>query len=280
MVTPRWLGLSALMLAAAAVMVGLGFWQLSRYHERSAINDRMDAGAHGAAAPLSEVLQRPSGTAGHAGPAPPANTAWTRVTITGRYDRANEILVRGRTVNDQVGFEIVTPLVLTDGSAVLVDRGWVPPAPGGASAIPDAPAAPTGQVSVAGQVHLSESRPGPIDRREGRIDVRRITVGQIAGKLPYPVYGAYVLMESQSPPANAKLVAIPIEHEIAWQNAGYVVQWWMFAALTVVGLIWLIRREAHGDATPGSPGSPDRDRDRAAVPARTRPHPSPISPTA
>jgi cytochrome oxidase assembly protein ShyY1 len=285
LVTPRWLGLCALMLAAATVMVGLGLWQLSRYHERSAINNRMDAGAHGAAAPLGDVVPQPGGTAGKAGPAPPVDTEWSRVTMTGRYDSSNEILVRGRTVNDTVGFEVVTPLVLADGSAVLVDRGWVPPAPGGAMAIPDAPAAPTGQISVAGQVHLTESRPGPIDRRDGRIEVRRVSVGQIAGRLPYPVYGAYVLMDKQTPPADAKLVSIPVEHELAWQNAGYVVQWWMFAGLTVVGLVWLIRRESRedGPSGPGNPGrdrAAERDRDRAADPAPALPFPSAVSPTA
>jgi cytochrome oxidase assembly protein ShyY1 len=256
LLTARWLGLSALMLTLAATMVGLGRWQLSRYHERSAINHRIDASAGGQAAPLASVLP-PDGKA------PPASAAWTRVTATGRYDTANQVLVRGRTVNDQVGFEIVTPLVLADGSAVLVDRGWVPPsADAGAVAMPDVPAAPAGPVTVAGRLHLSESRPSPVDRREGWIETRRVSVPRIAGELPYPVYGAYVLLDRQQPAADKLPVPVPVEHENAWMNAGYVVQWWMFAALTLAGLVWLARREAHGFA----PGAP-QDR----LPARASP---------
>jgi cytochrome oxidase assembly protein ShyY1 len=238
--TARWLGLTALMLALAAVMVGLGLWQLDRYHERSAINNRIDASAAGQATPVTSVL--PTG-----GQPPPASAAWTRVTATGRYDVHNQVLVRGRTVNDQVGFEILTPLLLADGSAVLVDRGWVPPANAGALAMPDVPPAPTGQVTVAGRLHLTESRPSPVDRREGWIETRRVSVPRIAGELPYRVYGAYVLLDTQQPAADKRLVPVSVEHENAWMNAGYVVQWWMFAGLTLFGLVWLARREARGD---------------------------------
>jgi cytochrome oxidase assembly protein ShyY1 len=246
LLTARWLGLSVLMLALAATMVGLGRWQLSRYHERSAINDRIDASAAGQAAPLASVL--PTG-----GQPPPASAAWTRVTATGRYDTGNQILVRGRTVDDRVGFEIVTPLVLADGSAVLIDRGWVPPAANaGALAVPDVPAAPTGQVTVTGRVHLTESRPSPVDRRDGWIETRRISVPRIAGAVPYRLQGAYVLLDAQEPAADERLVPVPVEHQNAWMNAGYVVQWWMFAALTLAGLVWLARREARA-ARPATP---------------------------
>jgi cytochrome oxidase assembly protein ShyY1 len=246
LLTVRWLGLTALMLALAATMVGLGLWQLHRYHERSAINDRIDASAAGQAQPVTSVLSP-------GGQPPPAGAAWTRVTATGRYDPDNQILVRGRTVDNQVGFEIVTPLVLGDGSAVLVDRGWVAPsASGGAMALPAVPATPGGQVTIAGRLHLTESRPSPIDRREGWIETRRISVPRLAGALPYRVLGAYVLLDKQEPAADKGLVPVPVEHENAWMNAGYVVQWWMFAALTLAGLVWLARREAR-ESRPAAP---------------------------
>lgn len=225
LLTPRWLGLAALMGVAATVMVLLGNWQLHRYQERSVINDRIDAASSVAPTPLSD--------------APPV--AWSRVTATGRYDGGNEILIRGRTVDGQVGFEVVTPLVLADGSAVLVDRGWVPPATGGALALPQVPAPPAGEVTVVGRVHLSESEPDAVTRREGRIETRRVGVARLAAELPYPIYGAYLLAEDPAP----GLTEIPVRHENSWQNAGYVVQWWLFAALTVAGFGWLARREAH-----------------------------------
>jgi len=266
LLTPRWLGILALTLVAATIMVLLGNWQLSRYQERSAINDQIDAATRRTPTPLSETLPSPGSAPGRAGQAPPAATEWNRVTVTGRYDSENTILVRGRTVNSQVGFEVVTPLVLADGSAVLVDRGWIPPASGGAAVQPEIPAAPTGQVTVIGRVHMSESRPDTPQRRNGQIETRRIAVPRLAAELPYPTYGAYLLLDEQNPPADPTFKAIPIKHENNWQNAGYVVQWWLFAVMALVGFGWLARREAHGppdrnamaedrlgDPTPSSP---------------------------
>jgi cytochrome oxidase assembly protein ShyY1 len=235
----------ALAVAAAVAMVFLGVWQLNRYAERAATNDRIDAAASASAVPLSGVLAAPA--AGRAGPAPGRNKAWTKVTVTGRYDPAHEIQARGRTVGGDVGFEIVTPLVLADGTAVLVDRGWIPPA-GDALAPPVVPPAPPGQVTVVGQVHLSESRPTPVAHRDGRLDTRRISLPRLAAQMPYPVYGAYLLLTQQTPAADPAFQPIPIDHEDAWQNAAYTFQWWLFAGMALFLYGWLARKEARGDA--------------------------------
>ena len=255
LLTPRWIGGAALAATAAVIMVMLGNWQLHRYDERTDVNARVDAGAAAAPAPLASVLTPPSAT-GTPGPRPADDAAWSKVTAAGRYDTANEILVRGRTVGGQVGYEVVTPLLLDDGTAVLVDRGWIPPAPGGATAEPAVPPAPGGRVTVEGRVHASESRPGPIERRDGRIQVRRVALDQLAGELPYPVYGGYVLLTAQTPPADPAFVAIPVEHESALQNGGYAIQWWMFAAMALAAYGWLVWREAHPRSTPDrAPGA-------------------------
>jgi cytochrome oxidase assembly protein ShyY1 len=255
LLTPRWLGALALAVAAAVAMVFLGVWQLNRYEQRAAINDRIDSAASVAAVPLNGVLPAP-GARGRAGPAPNHDKAWTKVTVSGRYDPAREIQVRGRTVDGEVGFEIVTPLVLADGTAVLVDRGWIPPA-GDALAPPVVPAAPSGQVAVVGQVHLSESHPTPVAHRDGRLDTRRISVPRLAAQMPYPVYGAYLLLTQQTPAADRAFTPIPIDHEDAWQNAAYFVQWWLFAPMALVLYGWLARKEAHGES-PVARSGPDR----------------------
>ncbi|MGC4807082.1 SURF1 family protein [Micromonospora sp. DT233] len=263
LLTPRWLGILALTLVAAAVMVLLGNWQLHRYEGRTAINERIDASEHMTPVPLAEKVPAPTGGPHTAGPAPADEATWTRVTATGRYDTENIVLVRGRTVDRRVGFEVVTPLRLADGSAVLVDLGWIPPAPGGAMAQPQLPAVPTGEVTVVGRVHASESEAGAVDRREGRLETRRVGVPGLARELPYPVYGAYVLLDEQTPAADPAFRAVPIGHTNNWQNLGYVVQWWLFAAMTLFGYGWVARREARRMAGLDGPSAPI---DRAAEP--------------
>lgn len=262
LLTPRWLAAAALTVAAAVVMVFLGNWQLHRYHERSAINDRIDAADSAPPVPLESLLGKPART-GTPGPAPGEDLAWTQVTVTGRYDPAHEIQARGRTVNGAVGFEMVTPLVLADGTAVLVDRGWVPPSGDGAIAAPATTPAPSGTVTVVGQIHRSESRPAPLERRDGRIDTRRIAVPQLAKEMPYPVYGAYVLLSDPAPGFSR----IPIDHENAWQNGGYAVQWWLFAVMALIAFGWQARKEARGD-TPAPPRDRVAEADRSVPAAR------------
>src|SRR3954452_1269623 len=89
--SPRWLGWAALTVAAATVMVLLGFWQLDRYHQRASINARISAGTSAAAVPLTDVVPRPTGAAGTVGAAPTGDTEWLRVRVTGRFDASREI---------------------------------------------------------------------------------------------------------------------------------------------------------------------------------------------
>jgi cytochrome oxidase assembly protein ShyY1 len=269
LLTPRWLGAAALTVVASVIMVMLGNWQLHRYQERSAINDRIDAADSTQAVPLTSILTAPSG-AGTAGASPGKSLAWTKVTVTGRYDTTHEIQARGRTVDGDVGFEIVTPLVLADGSAVLVDRGWVPAPAGGASAAPSVPAAPSGEVTVVGQVHLSESRPAAIEHRDGRLDTRRISLPRLAHEMPFPVYGAYVLLMEQTPANDAAFTRIPIDHEDAWQNGGYAVQWWMFSVMALIAYGWQARKEAQGSDRPARASAKPSLRDRVAEADRKR----------
>lgn len=166
------------------------------------------------------------------------------VTVTGRYDPTHEILVRGRTVGGRVGFEVLTPLVLDGGAAVLVDRGWVPPAGTGAADRPPVPPAPAGQVTVVGRVRPSESGARPVEELPGGRQTRRIHLDTIAPHLPYPIFGGYLQLDRQQPPADPALVPIPVRHENAWLNAGYAAQWWIFAGLVLAGFGWLARREA------------------------------------
>jgi cytochrome oxidase assembly protein ShyY1 len=259
LLTPRWLGFAALMTAVAAAMVGLGYWQLSRYHERSAINARIDAAARATPVPVGQVSA--------VGQAPADAAAWTRVSATGRFDPAHQVLARDRSVNGTVGFEVLTPLVLADGSAVLVDRGWLPPARTGARAAPSVPAAPGDPVTVIGRLHLPESRPDPPGSVDGVMQVRRIDPARLASTVPYPLRGGYLLLDEQHPTSgDGAFEAIPVDHENAGMNAGYVVQWWAFALITLGGFGWVARRQAHGsdgtdlaaldDGLPAAPVSP------------------------
>ena len=72
--TRKWITFGLLMMLLAAIMVRLGFWQLSRYHERAGANAHIDASTRAAAVPLGSVLR--------VGQPAPAGLAWARVRVT------------------------------------------------------------------------------------------------------------------------------------------------------------------------------------------------------
>jgi cytochrome oxidase assembly protein ShyY1 len=234
--TPRWLGLLCLTVAAATVMVFLGRWQWGRYELRSDINARIAAGATAEPVPYSAGVKE-----------------WTRVSVTGEFDSNLEILVRNRTVAGKNGYEVLTPLLLTDGTAVLVDRGWVPPHPSGPVEKPAVPPAPGGTVTVTGRVRAAERDP-KVELRDGQWQARRVGVPEIAAKLPYRVAPAYVTADDES----TDLVPVPVGRENDWLNLGYAVQWWIFASGLFFAYFWLLRREHRQPAMPAAASSGER----------------------
>lgn len=258
LLTARWLGLLVAALVLAAIMVFLGRWQLDRYEQRSELNDRIAAGDSGEAVAVESILPIPTGAAGTVGAATPAAATWRRVTATGVYDTARELLVRNRAANSQAGFEVITPLVRGDGTAILVDRGWVPADPAGPTVAPKVPAAPSGTVTVVGRVHPTDDGRTDTVVVDGRTEIRRIATGPIARYLnQYPVFDAYLLAVDGTPGATATTIGVPTQN--AWQNAAYVVQWWLFAGLTLAGFIYLLRKEIQDPRPPRDPAVGSRE---------------------
>lgn len=242
--SPRWLAGFAAALAVAAVMVLLGLWQFDRYQTRAAINGRIEAAQTAAPVPVDALLPPPTGPG--LGPAPPEEAVWSPVTVTGQYDSANQILVRGRSLEGRTGFEVITPLRLADGSAVLVGRGWVP-ASGSARPEPSAvPPVPGGEVTVVGYLRRSESRPQPVEEIDGVLQSRRINPAEVAPMVPYPLRNGYVQSVRQEPPIDEALTPVPPARENSVLNAAYAVQWWIFSGLVLGGYVWLARREGKG----------------------------------
>jgi surfeit locus 1 family protein len=100
-------------LAVAVVCVRLGFWQLDRLAQRRARNAIVAARL---ALPPLEVGR---GTASD-------SARQRRLIARGVYDYAGELVRPGKSFDGTPGVALVTPLRLADGSAVFVDRGWVP----------------------------------------------------------------------------------------------------------------------------------------------------------
>ncbi len=98
-----------------AVLIGLGTWQVERLHWKLALIARMNANLTAPPLTLGAILALPNEKA-----------QYRRVTLTGHFDNAKEAYAFGTDEDGKPVFHVLTPLVLADGRAVMVDRGIVP----------------------------------------------------------------------------------------------------------------------------------------------------------
>jgi surfeit locus 1 family protein len=208
-----------LAVVAAAVCVRLGFWQLARLHQRLARNASARAGW---ALPPLEVTAR----------TPLDSVRNRRVHARGVYDFAHERLWRPHMLDEAPGVDLLTPLKLGDSVAVLVDRGWV--ASADAYHI-DEPA--FREPESADVVGLAFAAP----RTRGDVDPARLK-----DSLPYALL-AFVVQQLPDSAATPPLGAprrLPPPELTNGPHLSYIIQWFSFAVIILVGAIALFRKQA------------------------------------
>lgn len=228
---------AVLVLAAAAGCVRLGFWQLDRLEQRRERNAAVRAAQALPPAALDSATFA-------AASADPQGYTWRPVEAVGTYHHAGDLLLRGRGRDGHPGVHLVSPLVLADGRAVMVDRGWIP-APDAATANARA-FATTGPVRVHGVLRpmaASGDRGMPAAGRAGGDSTfRRIDLDVARERTPGVVLPLYVQqIPGSADPANLPLPE-PLPELSEGNHLSYAVQWFSFATIAVVGLVIIARR--------------------------------------
>jgi cytochrome oxidase assembly protein ShyY1 len=246
---PRWLALFVVVVVASAFMARLGQWQWDRAHDNA--GSSVERTLARPPVPLRDVLtarQRFTGAA-----------ADRAVVAEGGYDAARQVLVADRRLAGETGWWVLTPLVLDDGSAVGVVRGWVATADDPAAAVA---AVPVGRVAVTG--HLRPAEP-PADRAPGETSglpdgqVDRVDLTQLIERWPWPLLTGYVVLtrDQDVGAARAPVVApvpapslrpVPAIPEgrggLDLRNLSYALQWFLFAAFGLF-MWWRLVRDDH-----------------------------------
>lgn len=232
---PRWLGYLALAVVFAMITAWLGSWQWSRHEEKLERRALVEANYGGDPVPLDEVVPASGQLA--------AQDGWTRVEATGRYAAGDQHLVRNRPHEGVYGYEVLVPLLLADGSAVVVDRGWVRNA-ATAQEVPDVPAPPDGQVTVTGWV-----RPGEPDLGRDRVDgqLASISLTGMTEETGLDFRDAYVVLEAESPaPAERPAPLEPPDTGLG-SHLAYALQWWLTVPVGLILVLAMARREAQDE---------------------------------
>jgi cytochrome oxidase assembly protein ShyY1 len=242
--TPKWLGFHALTwLLLIPAFIGLGQWQRDLWRDR--------ADSQGLV--LQKLVAAPVAldTADPAGHTVPQNEQWRMVKVTGHYDIADALMVRNRSQNENPGWYVVVPLVLPDGSAVLVNQGWVALGQGlDPTDAPPTPPMPTGQVTVTGALQPDETTATTRIRNDSadlpRHETALISKADVSDKVSYPLRDGSIQLTASSPASTSSAAAEPIPGP-SYDNTmyiAYMVQWWVFAVIMPLTWLLLIRREA------------------------------------
>jgi len=167
---------------------------------------------------------------------------YRKVIVRGRYEPAHQILIDNRIYHEQAGYHVVTPLRI-EGSEmrVLVNRGWVP-ALAEHSQSPHV-ATPDGPVEIAGMAIVPSSRfftlgaAEPASPTEWPSVWQNLDLARYAKAVDFPVQPVVIQLAADSN-AGGFAREWPRPDERLEKHVSYALQWWGFAATTV--LIWLV----------------------------------------
>jgi surfeit locus 1 family protein len=224
------------LITIAAVIVALltarlGLWQLSRAAEKNALQTAIEQQAQ---KPVLDALPYDLQAV--------ASVHHRRVQLQGRWSPSHTVYLENRQMNGRPGFFVVTPLVLADGRAVLVQRGWLPRDVNDRARIDDAPA-PAGDIRVEGRIAPPPARLFEFDGADtGRIR-QNLILDAFARETALPLLPLSVL---QSGPADNKLLRDwPLPATGVAKHYGYAFQWFGLSTLVVMLYVWFQLIQPH-----------------------------------
>jgi surfeit locus 1 family protein len=215
-------------LAGVALTVSLGAWQLSRASFKEALQARVDA-QHRLAPLDASALQ--SGAPFH-----------RQVIVQGTWLAQHTVFLDNRQMNGKPGFNVLTPLQLEGGGAVvLVQRGWSPRNFADRAALPKVET-PDGRVTVQGRIAPAPAKlydfagapAGPIRQN--------LDLGQFSAETRLPLLPVTVLQTGEASEGLLRQWAEPATG--VDKHYGYAFQWFGLGGLIFILYVWfqIVRR--------------------------------------
>ncbi len=104
-----------LVIVLAPILLWLGFWQLQRAEEKQTLQEHFDQQMK-----LPPIALDMSAVADDG-----RSINYRRVALAGEFNNSRPILLDNRVYHGVVGYEVLSPFIITDGKVLLVNRGWI-----------------------------------------------------------------------------------------------------------------------------------------------------------
>lgn len=204
------------------VFIRLGLWQVDRLHQRRALNAEVTAQLELPPVRLGDVDSLP---------------VYRRVQGSGVYDTGVTLVEVLRAWNGVPGVYLVSPLVMANGRAVLVERGWV--GSQDARSVDLTSLAWTDTTAIVGFVTPILARDAPYDSTWPKY-VREADPRAMTGVVPYRVLP--FLVRRTGGPDRAAIEALDEPVLSDGPHLNYAVQWFAFALVAIVGTVVYLRK--------------------------------------
>jgi len=233
----KWFIPTLFVLVAALICMRLGIWQLDRLAQRRDIN------SHYVEMSTIEPIELPAR-------GDLEKMAYRQVVAEGFYDYSQQVAIRNQYYQGEYGFHLLTPLVLSDGSAVLVDRGWIPYE--GNLTRPDWDKYSTdGKVKVTGIIRLSRERaditgksdPELLPGQQVLLVWNFPNLSRIQLQTPYHLHPIYIQGSSAFNDGSYPIPIQPVIEISEGPHLGYALQWFTFAGIFLVGYPLFIKKQ-------------------------------------
>lgn len=228
----RWLSWIALVLVFAIACGFLANWQFSRRETKLASIELVQSNYSKPPVALSDVLEN--------GMFSLPEVTWRTVKIEGNYLPAKSLLVRNRPNNGQPGFEQLVPFLSVQGQLIFVSRGWLPT--GRNQDTPDlVPQVTENHLTLLARVVPSEPT---LDRGAPKGQIASINA-HLANQITSldGITNGYLRLVSESPNPQDLPKPMPSPSIEEGNNLSYALQWILFALMSVLALLWRIRRD-------------------------------------
>jgi len=216
-------------LLGAGVTARLGVWQLDRAAQKNTLQAALDG----------RRTLPPLATAELATNEAQASTQHYRpIVAEGRWVADHSVYLENRQMNGRPGFYVVTPLLLADGSAVAVQRGWLPRDAADRTKIA-APVTPDGPVRVAGHIAPPPGRLYDFGGAAGGAIRQNLDLAAFAVELHRPLRPLSIVQDDGPlTPQDGLLRQWPRPAADVQKHYGYAFQWFAMATLILGLYVW------------------------------------------
>ena len=239
----RWLLTTIFVLFSSGVCVRLGIWQLDRLAGRREFNAHIESVREMTSLKLTSDIDEDL-----------ISMEYRQVEASGRYDFENQVALRNMYYGQEYGYHLLTPLVIGDGIAVIIDRGWIPaetndnPSDWKKYDIND-------EMGVHGIIRVGREEPemgGIADPellpgQKGLDFWFNVNLDRIEDQMPYDLLPVYI---QPNPESNDLEPPIPYQPHIELtegSHIGYAIQFFSFSMLILFGYPFLIYRTENQD---------------------------------